>query len=193
MLRMNFLTLFDKYDWGSGTWVIHTARECWAILSVDSSGNTLPETRHYVRRAEQSTFVVRFQSPEQGKKWRKLNGGFYARIMKRAEDCERTFSAENLDLIRQYLIELPAYDVLVRDSKIPKNTFISTVQQTHHVDEQLDGLRIAEYMLHLDEGDALLFIENLTIHWATQLPLVAASNASLERGRYLYLLAEEME
>lgn len=193
MLRMNFLTLFDKYDWGSGTWVIHTARECWAILSVDSSGNTLPETCHYVRRAESSIFEIKFQSPEQRAKWQKLDGGFYDRIMKRAKDYENTFSVENIDRINRYLTELPDYTALVQDSKIPQNTFISTVQPHHHIDEQLDGLRIAEYMLHLDEGDALLFIENLTIHWAAQLPLVAASDAALERGRYLYLLAEEME
>jgi len=190
---MNFLTLFEKYNWVSGTWVIHTARECWEILSVDSSGNTLPETRHYVRRAESSIFAIKFQSPEQKTKWQKLNGGLYDRIMKRANDYENTFSAENISRINRYLTELPDYAALVRDSTIPKNTFISTVQLPHHVDEQLDGIRIADYMLHLDEGDALLFIENLTVHWVTQLPLVAASDASLERGRYLYLLAEEME
>ncbi len=190
---MNFITLFDKYGWGSGTWVIHTAHECWAILSVDSSGNTIPETRHHIRRAESSTFAIKFQSPEQEKKWQKLNGGFYDRIMKQANDYENTFSAENIYRINQYLTELPDYAALVQHSKIPKNTFISTVQLPHHVDEQLDGIRIADYMLHLDEGDAQLFIENLTIHWAAQLPLVAASDACLERGRYLYLLAEEME
>jgi len=190
---MNFLTLFDKYGWDSGTWVIHSARECWAILSVDSSGNTIPETRHHVRRAESSTFPIKFQSPEQEKKWQKLDGDFYDLIMKRANDYENTFSAENIYRINQYLTELPAYDALVQDSKIPKNTYISTIQPSHHVDEQLDSLRIAEYMLHLDDEDALLFIENLTIHWAANLPLVAASDAALEQGRYLYLLAEEME
>jgi hypothetical protein len=110
---MNFLTLFDKYDWVSGAWVIHTARECWTILSVDSSGNTLPETRHFVRRAESSTFAVRFQSPEQKVKWQKLDGGFYDRVMKRANDYENTFSAENISRINQSLTELPDYAALV--------------------------------------------------------------------------------
>ena len=190
---MNFITLFDKYDWFSGTWIIHTASECWAVLLVDSSGNTIPETRQYVRKAESSTFMVRFQSPEQGKKWLELNGGFYARIMQRAENYERTFSAENLNLVRQHLTKLPAYDALVRDSKIPEGTFISTVQLPYYESEQRLGLQIADYMLHLDQTNAMSFIEDLTIHWAANLPLVAGSDPLLERGRYLYLLAEQME
>lgn len=190
---MNFLTLFDKYGWFSGTWIIHTASECWAILSVDSSGNTLPETRHYVRRAESSNFAVRFQSSEQAKKWQELNSGFYARIMKRAKDYEHTFSAKNLDLIRQRLTELPAYDILVQDSKIPIGTFISTVQSSYYESEQRLGLQIADYMLHLAQADAIAFIEDLSINWAASLPLIPGSDPLLEGGRYLYLLAEQME
>jgi hypothetical protein len=189
---MNFLNLFDEYNWFSGTWVIHTASECWVILSVDSSGNTIPETRHYVRKAESSNLAVRFQSPEQAKKWQKLNGGFYACLMKRAENYKRTFSTENLDLLRQHLTELPAYDVLVRDSKIPQGTFVSTLQKPYESEQRL-GLLLADYMLHLDQADALSFIGDLAVHWAASLPLVPGSDPLLEKGRYLHLLAEQME
>jgi hypothetical protein len=113
--------------------------------------------------------------------------------MKRADDYENTFSAENTNRINQYLTELPDYDVLVQDTKIPKNTFISTAQHPHHIGEQLEGLRIAEYMLHLDDGNAQSFIETLTIHWAANLPVVPGSKPSFEKGRYLYLLVEQME
>ena len=69
----------------------------------------------------------------------------------------------------------------------------SKVRGRHYVNEQRDGLKIADYMLHLDLVSALTFLENLSIHWAANLPIAEDSSSFLEYGRYLYLLAEQME
>jgi hypothetical protein len=192
---MNFLTLFENYDWFSGTWVIHTALERWAILVVDSSGDIVPE--RWSRRKDYfdktGTQVIKHHSPEQKKEWHRLNSNFYHRIMKRAEDYEVTFTAENILAIRKYLTDMPTFDSIVQDSKIPKNKIVARIHNPHFINEQRDGLSVSEYMLHLNQDNALFFLENLSIHWASSLHIEKDSDVPYEQGRLLYILAEQME
>jgi hypothetical protein len=194
-MSMNFVTLFENYDWFSGTWIIHTALERWAILVVDSSGDVVPE--RWLRRKDYfdktGTQAFRHHSPEQKKEWDRLNSNFYHRIMKRAEDYERTFATESIKTIRKYLTDIPAYDIVVQDSKIPENKIVAKIHNPHFINEQRDGLYISEYMLHLNQDDALSFLENLSIHWASSLPVNSDTNVPFEQGRSLYILAEQME
>jgi hypothetical protein len=191
---MNFVTLFENYNWFSGTWVIQTAFERWAILVVDASGEVVPES--WFQKDYLETIGLRdikYHSPEQNKEWHRLNSNFYHRIMKRAQDYEVTFATENIDAISKYFTDIPTYDTLVKHSKIPKNGNVARIKNPHYVNEQRDGLCISEYMLHLDHKNAFSFLENLSIHWASSLPVGKDSDAPFERSRYLYLLAEQME
>jgi len=194
-MSINFVALFKHYNWFSGTWVIHTALERWAILVVDPSGEVVPERwlhkKDYFELVEMQG--VQYQSPEQNKEWHRLNSNFYRRIMKRADDYESTFAAENIESIRKYLTGIPTYDTIVRHSKIPENKIVARIKNLHYVNEQIDGLCISDYMLLLDQENALSFLENLSIHWASSLPINKDSVAQFEQGRFLYLLAEQME
>lgn len=119
--------------------------------------------------------------------------GFYQRIMKRSTDHGHTFSPENINAIREYL-SAASQAARKRPTRIPKQEVAARIEHPHHVDEQRDGIGIAEYMLQLDQESALTFLENLSIYWAANLPVPEQTNdSSLERGRYLYLLAEQME
>jgi len=78
--------------------------------------------------------------------------------------------------------------------RIPGYKVATRIKHPYHVDEQRDGIHIAEYMLQLDRESALTFLESLSIYWAANLPVPEhIDDSSLEHGRYLYLLAEQME
>lgn len=136
--------------------------------------------------------MVKYQSPGQASAWNALTSDFYHRIMMRAKEYETTFSLQNITIIRQYLEDMPGYNTLMQTTIIPNNKMVAKIQK-HYDNAQRDGLRIAEYMLHLDRANALTFLENLSIHWAASLPVVAGSDVPLEHGRFLFLLAEQME
>jgi hypothetical protein len=192
---MNFITLFENYNWFSGTWVIHTALERWAILVVDSSGDVVPERWSSRKDYFDKTGIqaIKYHSPEQKKEWHRLKSNFYHRIMKRAEDFEVTFTPENIEIIRKILTGMPAYDTIVQVPKIPENKIVTKIHNQHFNNEQRDGLLVSEYMLHLDQDNALSFLENLSIHWASSLPIEKDSDVPFEQGQYLYVLAEQME
>ena len=194
-MSINFVTLFNHYNWLSGTWVIHTALERWAILVVDPSGEVVPERwlhkKDYFELVEMQG--VQYQSPEQNEEWRRLTSIFYRRIMKRAEDYETTFTAENIELARKFLTGIPSYETIVKHSKIPENKIVARIKNLYYVNEQIDGLCISDYMLHLDQENAISFLENMSIHWASNLRVENDSVAQFEQGRYLYLLADQME
>ncbi|MFZ5911642.1 MAG: hypothetical protein ACOYYU_16630 [Chloroflexota bacterium] len=119
--------------------------------------------------------------------------GFYQRIMKRSTDHENTFSPENINSIREYL-SAASKAARKQTTRIPRYKVATRIERPYHVDEQRDGINIAEYMLQLDQESALTFLENLSIYWAANLPVPGNINdSSLEHGRYLYLLAEQME
>jgi len=195
LMSINFLTLFQHYKWSSGILLIRTALERWAILVVDPSGEAVPEKwlhkKDYFELVEMKG--VEYQSPEQNEEWYKLISNFHNRITKRAEDYESTFAAGNIERIREYLTDIPAYETVVKDSKIPNDKIVARIKKVYYVNEQVNGLCLSDYMLHLDREGALSFLENISIYWASNLLIDKDCVAEFERGRYLNLLAEQIE
>src|SRR5690606_32319586 len=126
---------------------------------------------------------VEYYSPEQNDEWRKLISNFHQRIVKRAEDYQTTFAKENIELIRKYLTGVPAYETVVKHSKIPDDKIVARIKNVYYVNEQLDGLQISDYMLHLNQEDALSFLEIMSIHWASNLQFDKDCVVEFERGR----------
>jgi len=70
---------------------------------------------------------------------------------------------------------------------------VARIKKVYYVNEQANGLCLSDYMLHLDREDALSFLENISIYWASNLLIDKDCVAEFERGRYLNLLAEQIE
>ena len=194
-MNINFLTLFQHYKVPSSILIIYTALERWAILVIDPSGKAVPDKwlhkKDYFELVEMKG--VEYLSPEQTEEWNNLISNFHRRITKRAEDYESTFATENIELIRKYLGDIPTYETIVKHSKIPNDKIAARIKKVYYVNEQVDGLCLSDYMLHLDREDALSFLENISIYWASNLHTDKDSVAQLEQGRYLNLLAEQIE
>ena len=194
-MNINFLTLFQHYKAPSSILIIHTALERWAILVIDPSGKAVPDKwlhkKDYFELVEMKG--VEYLSPEQTEEWNNLISNFHRRITKRAEDYESTFATENIELIRKYLGNIPTYETIVKHSKIPNDKIVARIKKVYYVNEQINGLYLSDYMLHLDREDALSFLENISIYWASNLRIDKDCVEEFERGRYLNLLAEQIE
>ena len=194
-MNINFLTLFQHYKVPSSILIIHTALERWAILVIDPSGKAVPDKwlhkKDYFELVEMKG--VEYLSPEQTEEWNNLISNFHRRITKRAEDYESTFATENIELIRKYLGNIPTYEIIVKHSKIPNDKIVARIKKVYYVNEQINGLYLSDYMLHLDREDALSFLENISIYWASNLRIDKDCVEEFERGRYLNLLAEQIE
>jgi hypothetical protein len=194
-MNINFLTLFQHYKVRSSILIIHTALERWAILVIDPSGKAVPDKwlhkKDYFELVEMKG--VEYLSPEQTEGWNNLISNFHRRITKRAEDYESTFATENIELIRKYLGNIPTYETIVKHSKIPNDKIVARIKKVYYVNEQINGLCLSDYMLHLDREDALSFLENISIYWASNLRIDKDCVEEFERGRYLNLLAEQIE
>ena len=193
-MSINSLTLFQHYKMSSAILVIQTALERWAILVIDPSGKAVPDKwlhkKDYFELVEMKG--VEYLSPEQTEEWNNLISNFHRCITKQAEDYESTFATENIELIQKYLSDIPTYETIVKYSKIPNDKIVARIKKVYYVNEQVDGLCLSDYMLHLDREDALSFLENISIYWASNLHIDKDSVAQLEQGRYLNLLAEQI-
>jgi hypothetical protein len=194
-MNINFLTLFQHYKVPSSILIIHTALERWAILVIDPSGKAVPDK--WLHKKDYFELVeikgVEYLSPEQTEEWNNLISNFHRRITKRAKDYESTFATENIELIRKYLGNIPTYKTIVKHSKIPNDKIVARIKKVYFVNEQINGLCLSDYMLHLDREDALSFLENISIYWASNLRIDKDCVEEFERGRYLNLLAEQIE
>jgi hypothetical protein len=192
---MDYRSIFAKYDWVAGTWVILTALFDWAALVVDPSGEAVPA--HIYKQVLHRFPDARCQSPEQQQRWHTMVSRFYDRILDLSEDYEKTFSPESLSRLHEDLSHPWGDDE--RTSQFPFNKAIAVITNENHAAEMIEGQQLAQFMFQMDREDAFKFLVNLSITWASELPSAELSkfatgqNEAQSRGHALYLLAEQLE